>query len=74
MKTQKIFLTIASAALLTFYSCCGWESTDESTDSSVSTSETIDETISEVNVGSDETSAFEYTSAEDAVDAYSEMM
>jgi len=70
MKRQKIFLTIASAALLTVYSCGGGESTDESTDSSLNT----DETMLEDNADSDETSAFDYTSAEDAVDAYSEMM
>lgn len=70
MKRQKFFLTIASAALLTVYSCGGGESTDESTDSSVNT----DETMLEDNADSDETSAFDYTSAEDAVDAYSEMM
>ncbi len=68
MKRQKIFLTIASAALLTVYSC-GGGSTDESTDSSLNT----DETMLEDNANS-ETSAFDYTSADDAVDAYSEMM
>ena len=70
MKRSKFLLTIASAALLTVYSCGGGESTDETTDSSVST----DETMPEDNMDSDETSAFDYTSAEDAVDAYSEMM
>ena len=70
MKRPKFLLTIASAALLTVYSCGGGESTDETTDSSVST----DETMPEDNMDSDETSAFDYTSAEDAVDAYSEMM
>ena len=70
MKRSKFLLTIASAALLTVYSCGGGESTDETTDSSVST----DETMPEDNMYSDETSAFDYTSAEDAVDAYSEMM
>ena len=70
MKRSKFLLTIASAALLTVYSCGGGESTDETTDSSVST----DETMPEDNMDSDQTSAFDYTSAEDAVDAYSEMM
>ena len=70
MKRPKFLLTIASAALLTVYSCGGGESTDETTDSSVSTAETMPED----NMDSDETSAFDYTSAEDAVDAYSEMM
>ena len=70
MKRQKFFLAIASAALLTVYSCGGGESTDETTDSSVNTNETMPED----NVDSEETSAFDYTSAEDAVDAYSEMM
>jgi len=70
MKRPKFLLTIASAALLTVYSCGGGESTDETTDSSVSTNETMPED----DMGPDETSAFDYTSAEDAVDAYSEMM
>ena len=67
MKKQ-IFLTIASVALLSVYSCGGGDTTSsaDQTESTVN----VDETLSV----DDASTELEYTSADEAVNAYAEMM